>query len=159
MSEIDVIADELERAYDGDPWHGSSVTRILSGVTAAQAAARPLPAAHSIWELVFHMTGWVREVHRRMGGAKAGDPPEGDFPPVTDPRPEAWAAALTDLGLAHRELIAAVRRLAPSDLNGLAGRATPNAPRIPHRNMLHGLAQHDAYHAGQIALLKKGLGS
>jgi hypothetical protein len=48
MSESDHIADQLRRAFYGDAWHGDSLFEILAGVTAAQAAARPVKDAHSI---------------------------------------------------------------------------------------------------------------
>ena len=80
QTEIDRILDELGREYDGDPWHGSPLLRILEGVTAADASARPIPGGHSIWELVLHMTGWKNEVRRRLSGAPAADPEGGDWP-------------------------------------------------------------------------------
>src|SRR5262245_24212984 len=64
MSEIDRLVDELERDHAGDPWHGSPVKAILRGVTAAEAASRIVPQAHTIWELVLHMTAWKDEVRR-----------------------------------------------------------------------------------------------
>jgi hypothetical protein len=74
MNEIDRIIDQLQREHEGDPWHGSPLRQILTGLTSAQAAARPLPKAHSIWELVLHMTGWKNETRRRLSGAPAGEP-------------------------------------------------------------------------------------
>jgi len=56
MSETQRIADELLREHTGDPWHGSSVTALLRGVTAAQAASRAVPHVHTVWQLVLHMT-------------------------------------------------------------------------------------------------------
>lgn len=56
VAERDRLLDELRRAWDGDPWHGDPVRRVLEGITADQAAARPLPHAHGVWELVLHMT-------------------------------------------------------------------------------------------------------
>ncbi|MGH7628258.1 MAG: DinB family protein [Gemmatimonadales bacterium] len=70
MTEADRIADELARAHGGDPWHGSSARAVLAGVSAAQAAVRPIPNAHTIWELVLHVTGWRREVARRLEAAR-----------------------------------------------------------------------------------------
>ena len=51
-SEAARIADQLRRAFDGEAWHGDSLFEILKGVSAKQAAARPVANAHSIWELV-----------------------------------------------------------------------------------------------------------
>lgn len=59
MSKSGQIADELRRAFYGEAWHGDSLFEILRGVTAAQAAARPITNAHSIWELVLHISAWM----------------------------------------------------------------------------------------------------
>ena len=80
MTEIEGIVDELQREYGGDAWYGSSLRDILKDVTAAQAAARPVLHAHSIWELVLHVTAWKREVAARIQGRPAGEPAEGDWP-------------------------------------------------------------------------------
>jgi uncharacterized damage-inducible protein DinB len=157
MSEISRIVDELEREHGGDPWHGSSVTRILSGVTAAQAAARVVPHVHTIWQLVLHMTAWKNEVRRRLAGAPAGMPEEGDWPEMGSVTPEGWREALDRLEAAHSALISAVRELPESQLfeptNDPRNRETGTG--VTKYVLLHGLAQHDAYHAGQLALLVK----
>src|SRR5678815_2496701 len=53
------IADQLNRAFSGDPWHGSPLSELLAGVTAEQALSRPIPSAHTIWELVLHIDVYV----------------------------------------------------------------------------------------------------
>ena len=63
-----LIVDELRRAFYGEAWHGDSLFEILRGVTAAQAAARPIKTAHSIWELVLHISAWDGAARRRMTG-------------------------------------------------------------------------------------------
>jgi len=157
-TEIDRILDELSREFEGDPWHGSPTRDILRDVTAAQAAARPLPAAHSIWELVLHMIAWKNEVTRRLSGHPASEPLEGDWPPVGETTPERWTAALEDLGRSHRTLLAAVRELSEARLleptKDPRDRAT--GAGVSHYVLLHGIVQHDVYHSGQIAMLKKG---
>ena len=66
MQETEMIADQLERAYRGDAWYGPSVRAVLEDVDAAMAAAHLLAQAHSIHEIVLHMTAWTREVTRRL---------------------------------------------------------------------------------------------
>lgn len=151
------LIDQLQRAHDGDPWHGSSVMRILEGVTAEHAAWRPPNGAHSIWELVLHMTGWRNEVADRIRGKPAGDPEAGDYPAVGDPTAARWKAALDAFHAAHRRLVDVARALpeqqlyrATNDLRDGAGGTGATAYEL-----LHGIVQHDAYHAGQIALLKR----
>jgi len=159
-TELDRIVDQLKRAHDGDPWHGSPVKDILKGVTAAQAAARPPGGAHSIWELVLHMTGWRNETARRTGGAPAGEPPEGDWPSVGDPTPERWAAALRALDDSHAALVMAARALDDARLFEPTNdpRNRPLGTGVSCYELLHGIVQHDAYHAGQISLVKRVLG-
>ena len=166
MSEKKGIAGELERGFAGQPWHGPSVTSVLQGVTAAEAAARPLPAAHSIWEIVLHMTGWTREVARRLHGGEPAMPAGGDWPappaagdPALPALDIAWERAVAALHEAHREVIAALAAFPEERLRehvGLGWHDLPLGTGVPYRVMLHGLAQHHAYHAGQIAVLRKG---
>jgi uncharacterized damage-inducible protein DinB len=159
MSEIDRLLDELERDYTGDTWHGSPVTHILRGVTAVQAAARPIPHGHNIWELVLHMTAWKNEVRRRIGGAPAGEPQEGDWPSVGETTDARWTEARAGLDRAHAALTDAVRTLPESRLFEPTNdpRVRETGAGVTHYTLLHGIVQHDAYHAGQIAILKKAM--
>ena len=157
MTEIARIVDELEREHEGDPWHGSPLRAILEGIDARRAAARAIPGAHSIWELVLHMTGWKNETARRLAGAVACMPVEGDWPDVGDPTDERWQAALTRLEAAHDALVAAVKALPETRLHEPTNdtRSAPLGTGVSYYVLLHGIVQHDVYHAGQIALLKK----
>ena len=85
LSETDVLLDELRRGHDGDPWHGSSARAILGGITAREAAARPIPGVHSIWAILLHVTAWTNEVSRRLAtGVGGAAPAEGDWPSVAE---------------------------------------------------------------------------
>jgi uncharacterized damage-inducible protein DinB len=160
MSEADRLIDQFKRAHDGDPWHGSPITQILKGVTAEQAATRPPNGAHSIWELVLHATGWRNEVARRATGEPAQEPEAGDWPKVGDPTPERWKAALAALDASHDRLVEVVRGMTDQKLL-----QPTNDPRnrelgtgVSYYELLHGIVQHDAYHAGQIAIVKRVMG-
>jgi hypothetical protein len=152
--ELARIDDELRRAYDGDCWHGPPLREVLSGVTAATAAARQPMLAHSIWALVDHVAAWVEVVTLRIVEWRAIETPDaGDFPPVTDAGDAAWAAVLEDLDRRHGELLRVVGSLEAWELD-----TTVPGKDYPVAVMLHGTAQHYAYHAGQIALLKRLVG-
>jgi uncharacterized damage-inducible protein DinB len=160
MSEAVRLVDQIRRAHDGDPWHGSPVASILDGITHEQAARRPPNGAHSIWELVLHMTGWRNEVARRAAGEPAGEPAAGDWPAVGEATAARWQDALAALDTAHRNLVQVVQGLP----DGRMYQPT-NDPRnremgtgVSYYELLHGIVQHDAYHAGQIAIVKKILG-
>ena len=157
MSEIQRIVDELQREHSGDAWYGSPLLSILEDVTAGQAARKPLASGHSIWELVLHMTAWKSEVTRRLSGAPAGEPPEGDWPSPPKPTEEAWSQAKVRLQDVHDQLVAAVRALPEGRLYEPTNdpRDRPLGVGVPYYVLLHGIVQHDVYHSGQIALLKK----
>jgi uncharacterized damage-inducible protein DinB len=153
MPEAARIADQLRRAFDGEAWHGDSVFEILKGVTAAQAAARPIAGAHTIWELVLHIAAWDGAVLRRLGGVALELSDAENFPPVSDTSEAAWRAALAQVRRVHEELVAAVAALPDSRLGDLV--PGKEGAHYNFHYMLHGVVQHELYHAGQIALLKK----
>jgi uncharacterized damage-inducible protein DinB len=153
MSETARIADQLRRAFGGEAWHGDSLFEILDGITAAQAAARPIKNAHSIWELVLHIAAWDGAVRRRLGGEALALSDEQNFPPVSDTSESAWRKALAHVRQVHDELIAAVSAFPDSRLDQKVPGKDPDYDTFYY--MLHGVVQHELYHAGQIALLKK----
>jgi len=153
MSEVTRIADQLRRAFAGDAWHGDSLFEILDGVTAAQAAARPIKNAHAIWELVLHIAAWDNAVLRRLGGVAVELSDTQNFPTVTDTSETAWRKALAEVQRVHDELVEAVSVLPDSRLDEIV--PGKEGAHYTFYYMLHGVVQHELYHAGQIALLKK----
>ena len=152
MSELADILDELRRIHDKDAWHGPALKESLSGVTAEQAAARPVGGAHSIWEIVRHITVWEDVFRQRLEGHAIAEPEEGDFPPVEDVSDEAWAEAFRRLDACHEGLLQTVARLDDSVL----------PEKVPGKDysirfLLGGIVRHHVYHAGQVALLKKSI--
>jgi len=151
MSEMKRIHSQLRRAWEGEAWHGPSVKEVLDGVIAAQAAKRPLSGAHTIWELVLHIERWARAVREALSGTPMPQPPfPEDWPAVGGASDNDWVAALAALERTHTSLLETVKSFPEERLH----------ETVPGRDygfyfLLHGLAQHDVYHAGQIALLKK----
>ena len=150
MSEIAFIADQLKAAFGGEAWHGPALMEILDGVDAATAAARPIPAAHSIWELVLHLATWERVIARRIQGEEFMPSDDENFPQVRQATDSAWREAVKMLRTTHAEVIRLVSAMKEDRLN----------ERVPGKDydlrfMLTGAVQHAAYHGGQIALLRK----
>jgi hypothetical protein len=157
MQETDRMADELERATEGEAWHGPAFKQSLAGVTATEAGARPIPGVHTIWEIVLHMTAWTDEVERRLRENVRPLSAEADWPTPQAGDESAWSEATTALTDAHRRLRQTIREFPPSRLDEhLAGQADEPAATSFYV-MLHGLAQHDAYHTGQLAILRKAI--
>ena len=152
MTEVSRILDQLHRAYEGPAWHGPALREILSGVTYQTAAQRPISDAHTIWELVLHITVWMSVPTRRLEGAEIPTlPPDRDWPAAPGPAESGWRQALDGLAQAQRDLEAAVGKLTDDRLRD---KVLGDVPYSVY-TMLHGVVQHNLYHAGQIALLKK----
>src|ERR1700680_2924157 len=149
-SEASRIPDQLRRAFDGSAWHGPALLELLQDVDAAAAAARPLAKTHSIWELVLHIAAWDRAGLRRLSGAKCQPSGTANFPPVSTPTEAAWREAVAETRRTHNTLVKTVAALPDSRLSDRVP-----GKRYDFYNMLHGIAQHELYHAGQIAILKK----
>jgi uncharacterized damage-inducible protein DinB len=149
-SEAAGIADQLRRAFYGSAWHGPAVLELLEDVDAETAAARPVPSVHSIWELVLHVAVWDRVACRRLAGEKCQPTGNANFPPVMKVNAAAWRKAVAEAKRAHDVFVKTVAALPDSRL-----RDRVPGKRYDFYHMLHGLAQHELYHAGQIAILKK----
>jgi uncharacterized damage-inducible protein DinB len=155
LSQAALIADQLRRAFDGDAWHGPALLELLKDVDAATAAAKPLPDVHSIWELVLHIAAWDTAGFRRLAGEKAQLKGAANFPLVPDPPTEdAWRSTVMSITRRHQKLVQKVAGLTEKRLRD-------QVPGKPYNfsHMFHGIAQHELYHAGQIAILKKILAS
>ena len=148
------LAEQLRRAFDGSAWHGPSMLELLEDVDAETAAAKPIPNVHSIWELVLHTAVWDKAVRQRIGGQKTQPTGEKNFPPAPKgtgaAKQTAWRRTVSSLTRTHADLIRAVSALPEARLRD----------RVPGKRydiefMLHGVLQHELYHAGQIAILKK----
>jgi uncharacterized damage-inducible protein DinB len=145
------IAEQLRRAFHGDAWHGPALLDLLQDVDAATASAKPLPDVHSIWELVLHVAVWDAAACRRLAGEKFQPEGTANFPLVPKQTTEAaWRKTVAHAKRAHDVLVKTVAALPESRL-----RDRVPGKRYDFYSMLHGVAQHELYHAGQIAILKK----
>src|SRR6202034_530160 len=152
VSEINRILDQMDRAYSGEAWHGPDLKQLLDGVSAEDASKHPVPGAHSIWELVNHIAAWNTIVQQKT----KREPPQvttGLYcPPVWEANEVAWKRALENLAESRVRLRNYVKTLRDDQLDEPIVRED-----YSRYVLLHGLVQHDLYHAGQIAVLKKAL--
>jgi uncharacterized damage-inducible protein DinB len=150
MNEIDRIKDQLQRSFSGDAWHGPAVMELLKDITAGKAIAKPVPGGHSIWEIALHISVWEHVVSRRLNGEKYEPTTEEDWPSIADTTSESWKKTIAAVESAHNALLNDVSNLTDSDLTKtVAGKS------YSVYFLLHGIVQHNIYHAGQIALLRK----
>jgi uncharacterized damage-inducible protein DinB len=153
MTESVRLADQIRRAFEGNAWHGDSVLELLADVNAKTAAAKPVPSAHSIWELLLHIAAWDDAVRRRASGEPVELSDAQNFPSVKDISEAAWRQAIESTRRSHNELIKAVAAFPDSRLQDQVPGKTEKYHNFFY--MFSGIVQHELYHAGQIALLKK----
>ena len=148
MDSAKLVLALFDEAYEKKTWHGPNLRQSLKGVTAKQAAWRPGPARHNIWELTLHAAYWKYALRRRIEGEKRGSfvlkgsnfftrPEKGKLTEA------AWSADKKLLEREHRALRVAVAKLL----------RTPRGAKFAKQ--LYGIAFHDIYHAGQIRLLRR----
>jgi len=156
MSEIKRIIDQFRRAFDGEAWHGPAVLSLLSDVTAVQAAAHPVAGTHSIWELVLHIGTWENACKRRLEGDPAQLTDDEDWMAISQFSEAEWERTKEKLVATHEELLSAIAKVDESRLDRpiIEGASFQSSSVYV---TLHGVVQHDLYHAGQIALLKKAI--
>ena len=153
MSERQRILDLLDRAYRAKTWCGPALLETLDGVGAALAARHVKRGVHSIWELVEHVASWNDIVAERLSGKRPVVTPERNFPPITRTTPAAWKATLRRLARTQGKFRREVARFPVARL----GR---RRPKLDHtwNVLIHGQIQHQLYHAGQIAMLRRAFG-
>jgi hypothetical protein len=148
MSNEAIILTLLDEAYKTNTWHGPNLWQSLKGVTPRQAAWRPVPGRHNIWEETLHAAYWKYVVRRKLEGGKRGSfilkgsnffarPEKGNATEA------AWRDDRLILENEHRALVQTMKKIL----------RTPTARR--YLRILYGVAFHDIYHAGQIRLLRR----
>lgn len=153
MNEVALLLRLLDESYEKKAWQGPNLRGSLRGVTAGQAAWRPSPGAHNIWELLLHSAYWKYAVWRLLAGEKRGAFAERGsnwFARPVSPTERAWREDLALLDQEHRRLRSAVAALPRTAL----GRKMPGS-KYKTDTLVYGVASHDVYHTGQIQVLKR----
>ncbi len=156
MGSIDQLLAILDQAYDHASWHGTNLRGSVRRVGAKQAAWRPGPRRHNIWEEVVHTAYWKYAVARRFTGEGRGSFPVKGSNWFTRPAnralatDKAWREDIALLDRMHKVLRSSVADLPDADL-----RKTPAGSKVSNFALISGIAAHDLYHAGQIQLLKR----
>jgi hypothetical protein len=150
MSEIPLLLDFLDEAFDRKSWHGPNLLGSIRGLTARQAAWRVAPGRHNIWEYTLHAAYWKYVVRRRLtGSTRTSFALKGSnfFERPQDPSSgAAWKKDVEILKRQHQDLRQAVLEWQPpADIQ----------KRRALQHLIRGAAAHDLYHAGQIRLLRR----
>ncbi len=157
MDEVNKLSTELHNSVFGDPWHGASVEEILTEINVEQAFHKPITSAHNIMELTLHLTAWTEEVLSRFESNPPALPKIGDWPIPADRTEEYWTELKQNFFQVTLKLIAAIKSFTEAELDKIVGteRNTAIGTGFSYSGLILGLVQHNAYHAGQISLIKK----
>jgi uncharacterized damage-inducible protein DinB len=149
MTEVKRIADQLRRSQQGAAWHGPAVGELLKDVDSTMAQRRFVAGAHNIWELVLHITAWQAAALRAVKGDEMPQLDGQDDWPVPGHTEQDWRNAVEQIERVNHQLAASIASFPDERLRDT----------VPGRDysfyfLLHGVAQHNLYHAGQIAILE-----
>jgi hypothetical protein len=151
--EIQLLLQLIGEAYEKRAWQGSNLRGSIRGLTVEEAAWRPAPDRHNIWEIVIHAAYWKYIVRRRLLGEKKGSFPLKGSNWIKRPivlRENAWREDVSLLDDVHCSMVEAIVLLKPKDLN-----RKPFGSKFTNTSIITGIASHDVYHTGQIQLLKR----
>ncbi len=151
MNELASHLKQIQKAFEGEAWHGPALLEALDGVDAHLAKRRWVDGVHTIWEIALHTVAWKRAVtHWLDGDDKMSVADDENFPRPKQGDEDEWQHVLNVLKVAQAELLAVVTRIPNEKLY-----QSPPGRQTVYSDYLFGIVHHDLYHAGQIMLLKK----
>ena len=121
MGELKRIISQLKGAYNGDAWYGPPIKKILSDISAEQAAKSPGPDVHSIWEILLHMKAWNGAVYQRLIDNYVALPLEGDWPTIPEFNEAAWQQTLQQFDEGYHQMLDLIAQMDESRLKDLLG--------------------------------------
>jgi uncharacterized damage-inducible protein DinB len=156
LNETELIVDQLRQTFLGSAWHGPSFIDVLNDVDRTQARARPIEARHTIWEIVNHCSYWMEAVTGALHGEKMPDIVSTEDWPQMGETNQDWTKAQERIKKTYEDLVNSINGLNKSLFTQeIRGSFHGRLYTTTYRKMLHGISDHNTYHAGQITILKK----
>jgi len=150
MKEQDRLVKLFEDLFSQSPWIGVNISDTLNEISAKEAATKPFPNFNSIWEIVNHMISWRETVLKRMQGEEIESPEDNYFSYIRDRSASAWEQTKTRFNESQDKWVKAIKKFQQKELKQ---KVAPD--NLTFYDLLNGILQHDAYHLGQIRLMKK----
>jgi len=151
-SEVMFLAEQLKDAFEGDPWFGKNAKALLSEVAEEIAFEKP-NGQHSILELVWHMITWREFTISRFKKDATKDLhyfESNDWRELDHSNKSLWRQGLQRLYQTESELLEIMQAQKDELLD-----QNVEERNYSFRKLLNGIVQHDIYHLGQIAYIKK----
>jgi uncharacterized damage-inducible protein DinB len=156
MNEIELILEMAKQTFYGRAWHGPSLMEALKGIDKACATERLIEGRHTIWEITDHCSFWMRAVTQALEEERLPAIESDEDWSTMGRTDEDWGKAQEQLKKSCDALIDSIKGLAKDQLTKtLQGSYNGHPYTITYRRMLHGIAHHNTYHAGQITLLRQ----
>jgi len=150
--QIGHIISTLRTVVEGEPWFGKPVMTLLQEVSPADVYKKPNDNSHSLIELLYHMLNWAEFTLRRIENEDDEDVAifeRQDWRQI-NPAEHTWEKAVAQFKVTNDLIIEALQSKNDSFLNEKV-----DYREYSFRFLLNGLIQHNIYHAGQIAYVKK----
>ena len=149
-TEVHRLIELLTEVFEEESWQ-APLTDSLEGLTASQAAWKSERTTNSIWMIVNHLSLWKEYQVARL----AGEPPRPsgwaeklDWREIRGTDESAWRAAVERLRSAQKRVVTGLETRTDEDL----ARPLPGGTSPLYK--IYSMAAHDAYHCGQIRLLR-----
>jgi uncharacterized damage-inducible protein DinB len=153
MEELTTIIKKMDEVFEGDPWYGKAVMTILKEMDPSTVYVKPNAETHSAIELLYHMINWEEFILHQLEG-NISDPAryESNDWRTINRVVHTWSAGIEIYASLHNRIINILKKSAPELLNRKAQHRDYDI-----RILLHGLIDHNIYHCGQLASLRKTL--
>ena len=150
MEETKRISKLFSDLYDGDAWIDVTIVGTLKNVNSGQAFSRPIANLNTIWEIINHLISWRETVLKRMNGEIVEEPKNNFFEQIKNNSQEAWSAILKRFEESQQKWLEFLSKFNDQDIGKFYVQS-----KYTYYDLIHGILQHDAYHLGQVVLLKK----
>ena len=150
MKEQEQLNKLFTDLYDGSPWIDVNIVNTLDEITAKEAATKPFPYFNSIWEIVNHTINWRETVLKRVNGENIESPDDNYFSFIRDRSENSWQKTKERFRDSQVIWLKAIKKFKSKDLD-----AKHDFSTFSNYELILAILQHDAYHLGQIRLMKK----
>jgi uncharacterized damage-inducible protein DinB len=151
--QTDYIIATLRSVLEGQPWYGNPVMTLLREIDPKTVHKKPNKNSHSLIELLYHMITWAEFTLKRLEKNEEKDLAafeKLDWREIK-PKEHTWEKGLAQFKVTHDLIIDLLET--KEDDSFLSEKV--DYREYNFRFLLYGLIQHDIYHIGQIAYVKK----
>lgn len=153
--ETQYIIKSFESTLSGQPWFGRAVYEILGEADESKVDTKPNGTEHSMLDLVWHMNTWAEFTLGTLENRTVEEMKKiesNDWRSI-DPKIHTLKKGVEQLKATHNKIIELLKQ---KDDDAYLDDVVTNR-QYNFRFLLNGLIQHNIYHLGQIAYLKKML--